>query len=45
MCFNAAADNPQWYMEDCVHFNNEGAAGYAQVVYDAMIQVLGENAE
>lgn len=38
----ATAANPQWYLEDCVHFNNEGAAGYAQVVYDAMIQALGE---
>lgn len=35
--FHAAnSANPQWYLEDPVHFNNEGAAGYAQVVYKAI---------
>lgn len=40
---DATAANPQWYLEDCVHFNNEGAAGYAQVVYEAIIQAMNEN--
>lgn len=28
--------NPQWYLSDNVHFNSEGAAGYAQVIFEAI---------
>lgn len=36
----ATAANPQWYLEDLVHFNNEGAAGYAQVVSEAISKAV-----
>lgn len=34
------AAHREWYLEDCVHFNNEGAAGYAKVVYEAIAEVM-----
>ena len=36
----ATAANRQWYLEDLVHFNNEGAAGYAQVVSEAISEAV-----
>lgn len=31
-------ENPQWFVKDGVHPNNEGAAAIAQAVYEAIIQ-------